>query len=118
MRRSDERILTTHVGSLSRPPELLELFAQDASQDVLEPSLQQAINNVVKDQVAAGIDIVNDGEFGKPSRAMVDYGAFWSYIYPRLTGYETKDLEGFGPIASMDRQNFQQFYESGDIPIG
>jgi 5-methyltetrahydropteroyltriglutamate--homocysteine methyltransferase len=118
MRRSDERILTTHVGSLSRPPELLDLFAQDASAEVLEPGLQQAINDVVKDQVEAGIDIVNDGEFGKPSRAVVDYGAFWSYIYPRLTGYETKDVEGFGPIASMDRQNFRQFYESGDIPIG
>jgi len=37
----------------------------------------------------SGVDIVNDGEFGKTMRASVDYGAWWSYIYERMEGYRT-----------------------------
>jgi 5-methyltetrahydropteroyltriglutamate--homocysteine methyltransferase len=115
MRRSTDRILTTHVGSLSRPNDLIELYSNNAPPEQLYPRLKAAVSDVVMAQVDAGIDIVNDGEFGKPSRATVDYGAFWSYIYPRLTGYEMKEVEGYGPFASMDRKNFREFYESGEI---
>jgi 5-methyltetrahydropteroyltriglutamate--homocysteine methyltransferase len=118
MRRSNDRILTTHVGSLSRPGDLIELFSNNAPTEQLNPHLKQAVADVVRAQIDAGIDIVNDGEFGHPSRAAVDYGAFWSYIYPRLTGFELKEAEGVGPFASMDRKNFREFYQSGDIPTG
>jgi 5-methyltetrahydropteroyltriglutamate--homocysteine methyltransferase len=118
MRRSTDRILTTHVGSLSRPQSLIALYADDVPLEQLNPHLRAAVKDVVKAQVDVGVDIVNDGEFGKPSRASVDYGAFWSYVYPRLTGYEMKELMGYGPIASMDRASFREFYESGEIPRG
>jgi 5-methyltetrahydropteroyltriglutamate--homocysteine methyltransferase len=118
MRRSTDRILTTHVGSLSRPEDLIELFSNGAPAEQVNSRLKTAVADVVKAQVDLGIDIVNDGEFGKPSRAVVDYGAFWSYIYPRLTGYEMKEVEGVGPFASMDRKNYREFYQSGEIPRG
>ena len=118
MKRSTDRILTTHVGSLSRPNDLLDLFSKDAPPVELEPQLTNAIKDVVQHQRDIGVDIVNDGEFGKPSKAPVDYGAFWSYIYQRLTGYEMKEVEGYGPYASLDRINYREFYESGELPGG
>ena len=62
MKRSENRILTTHVGSLIRPKALLEAdhAARNAEQD-----LTQAVADIVAHQAKAGIDIVNDGEFGK-----------------------------------------------------
>ena len=67
MKRSVERILTTHVGSLIRPPDLLALSkkaaAQGADHQQYEQALTSAVADIVKRQIAAGIDIVNDGEF-------------------------------------------------------
>lgn len=79
MKRSVERILTTHVGSIPRPPELLEPGAT-ADQAEYDRQLAAAVVEVVRRQVEVGIDIVNDGEFGKSS--------WGSYILERITGFE------------------------------
>ena len=78
MKRSENRILTTHVGSLPRPRDLIELYQQDAPDSTLLPRLKSAVADIVKQQVAAGVDVVDDGEFGKAMRRSVDYGAWWS----------------------------------------
>jgi 5-methyltetrahydropteroyltriglutamate--homocysteine methyltransferase len=66
MKRSTDRILVTQVGSLPRPNDQIELYWDDAPDDNLQPRLRWSIADIVRRQVAAGIDIVNDGEFGKP----------------------------------------------------
>ena len=67
MKRSTERILTTHVGSLARPRAVLDLlFAKERAEkfdsDFFESSVRDAVGDIVKQQVNAGIDIVCDGE--------------------------------------------------------
>jgi len=71
MKTSQDRILTTHVGSLPRPPELKALLvAKDQSQPydqtALERLTRQAVFDIVRRQAQTGIDIVNDGEMSKP----------------------------------------------------
>ena len=69
MKRSENRILTTHVGSIIRPQKLLDLAAaarkSPAAQGAYDEGTQASIAEVVKKQAAAGIDIINDGEHGK-----------------------------------------------------
>jgi 5-methyltetrahydropteroyltriglutamate--homocysteine methyltransferase len=83
MKRSTDRILTTHVGSLVRPPDVLEdilLMAAGKSVDkaAFEAKVQQGVAKVVRRQAVTGIDIPSDGEFSKPS--------FTSYVSERLAG--------------------------------
>jgi 5-methyltetrahydropteroyltriglutamate--homocysteine methyltransferase len=83
MKYSTDRILTTHVGSLPRPPELLAfLEAREAGREfdqaAFEDSLAKSVNDVVRKQVAAGIDSVCDGELGKIS--------YTFYVRHRLSG--------------------------------
>ena len=92
MKRSVSRILTTHVGSLPRPNDLLELYRDNAPDGTLLPRLQSAIADVVRRQTDCGVDVVNDGEFGKAMRRAVDYGAWWSYVYDRLAGFELRQV--------------------------
>jgi len=78
------QILTTHVGSLPRPPELLALLQARAAGRPPDTSgfarvLQAAVDEVVARQVAVGIDMVSDGEMSKPSYA--------TYITERLSGF-------------------------------
>ena len=86
MKRSEHRILTTHVGSLIRPQQLRELAA-DSDEDpqkreLYHSALRNAVAEVVKQQARLGIDVVSDGEFGKPS---------WSnYILKRISGFEIR----------------------------
>ena len=80
MRRSEHRILTTHVGSLIRPKALLE--RRDRAAGNAEQDLTQAVADIVARQAAAGIDIVNDGEFGKSGWA--------NYVLERVTGFEPR----------------------------
>jgi 5-methyltetrahydropteroyltriglutamate--homocysteine methyltransferase len=85
MKRSTERILTTHVGSLPRPQEVVDLlFAEDRGEPVdpaqFEAVMQRAVNNAVAQQSEARIDIASDGEMSKISYA--------TYIRHRLTGFE------------------------------
>src|SRR6185437_13071003 len=80
-----ERILTTHAGSLIRPPELLEFNAAQArgeavDEDAYAKTLKKTVEDAVKRQVDAGVDVINDGEMGKSS---------WiTYLYERMTGLE------------------------------
>jgi 5-methyltetrahydropteroyltriglutamate--homocysteine methyltransferase len=83
MKLSTERILTTHVGSLPRPKSLLDLIlAKEAGRPVdaaaFETQSEDAVADVVAQQVATGIDIVNDGEMSKPSYA--------TYVKHRVEG--------------------------------
>jgi 5-methyltetrahydropteroyltriglutamate--homocysteine methyltransferase len=85
MKRSTDRILTTHVGSLPRPQEVVDfLFAQDRGETYdaaqFDEVMRRAVADVVKKQVESGIDIVSDGETSKISYA--------TYIRHRLTGFE------------------------------
>jgi 5-methyltetrahydropteroyltriglutamate--homocysteine methyltransferase len=115
MKRSSDRILTTHVGSLPRPNDLIALYREDAPDDKLQPRLTSAVADVVKQQIDAGIDIVNDGEFGKAMRRSVDYGAWWSYVYDRLAGFELREEvakkgRAAWTFGSKERKEFAEFY--------
>jgi len=115
MKRSTDRILVTHVGSLPRPNDLIELYRDDAPDSKLLPRLRSAIADVVREQVEAGIDVVNDGEFGKATRRAVDYGAWWSYVYDRLAGFELREEvakkgRAAWTFGSKERKDFAAFY--------
>ena len=106
MKRSDSRILTTHVGSLIRPPELVQLGA-DARENVsserrYRDALSRATEDVVSRQVDAGVDVVNDGEYGKSSWA--------NYVLDRLTGFEARPDRLFEAVwLGRDRIRFREF---------
>jgi len=106
MRRSDTRILTTHVGSLIRPSELGDGVAKGASVDA---ELREAVTDVVARQVRLGIDVVNDGEYGKSS---------WSaYILERLSGFEIRPHQ-LQPLywLGRDRIRFADFFAQ-EMPL-
>ncbi|HET8631170.1 MAG TPA: cobalamin-independent methionine synthase II family protein [Thermomicrobiales bacterium] len=103
MRRSEERILTTHTGSLPRPDDLVALlYARDAGEPVDEAEfrarVRDAVAGIVRQQAAAGIAVVNDGEQGK-----VGYS---TYVKERLTGFG--DEEG-RPLAPADLTDFPDY---------
>jgi 5-methyltetrahydropteroyltriglutamate--homocysteine methyltransferase len=116
MNRSTNRILTTHVGSLIRPPQLLEFVrARQAGEAVDEQAytkcLQDSVAEVVRQQVQAGVDIVDDGEFGKSTS--------WSlYALKRLSGFEQRPIQpGADPFArGADRERFKEFYAELETP--
>jgi 5-methyltetrahydropteroyltriglutamate--homocysteine methyltransferase len=89
MKRSIQRILTTHTGSLPRPDDLLELLdarTQDASKDAaFRRRARSAIAEVVDKQVESGIDVISDGEMGKPT--------FVHYIRDRVGGFEGVSMQ-------------------------
>src|SRR5438132_8124739 len=85
MQRSSERILTTHVGSLARPHDLLEMMREKEHGRPYDPGrftelVRDAVFDVVRGQVAAGLDVVTDGEQGKVS--------FLTYVKERLAGFD------------------------------
>jgi 5-methyltetrahydropteroyltriglutamate--homocysteine methyltransferase len=84
MQRSTDRILTTHTGSLPRPDDLIRtMFAKEEGVPVdpaaLAAHIRSAVAEVVRWQAHAGLDVINDGEFSKPSYA--------TYVKDRLTGF-------------------------------
>jgi len=96
------RILTTHVGSLPRPGDLLALMQRHAAGEPLDTALlareiRQRVAEVVGRQVEAGVDLVSDGEFSKPSYA--------TYISERLTGFGGS----FRGHAAADLRDFPDF---------
>lgn len=104
MKRSTERILTTHVGSLPRPQEVVDLlFAQDRGedfdQDQFNEVMRRAVAEIVRHQTEVGIDIPSDGETSKISYA--------TYIRHRLTGFE-------GDSARPTPQDLDDFPEYRD----
>jgi 5-methyltetrahydropteroyltriglutamate--homocysteine methyltransferase len=85
MKRSTDRILTTHVGSLARPKDLLEIMdaklkGEPYDNDAYNKRVRSAVAEVVRKQVECGVDIVTDGEQGKAS--------FNAYVVERLNGFE------------------------------
>jgi len=109
MRRSTDRILTTHVGALQRPRELSKALSARGqwAPEVLE-QLRAAVADVVRQQEAIGLDIVDDGEFGK---------TMWSrYVLDRLDGIETRDRTAASEAVfkGRDRQQFPGFYAWAD----
>jgi 5-methyltetrahydropteroyltriglutamate--homocysteine methyltransferase len=116
MKRSTNRILTTHVGSLIRPAKLLDFVrARQEGRGVDEQAygkcLTDSVAEVVRRQAQAGIDVVDDGEFGKSTS--------WSlYALDRLTGFEQRPIKpGADPFArGADRERFREFYEELEKP--
>ncbi len=107
MRRSTDRILTSHVGSLPRPHDLLDILKArieggDFDQGELDAMVSSAVDRVVAKQVKAGIDIVADGEMSKPGHAV--------YIEERLTGFEQRPGHDTGYYAA-EKAAFPEFYE-------
>src|SRR5258705_12068349 len=101
MKRSTERILTTHVGSLPRPADLRAMWAKKAvtteDEAALQTRLRSAIGEVVRAQKDVGIDIPNDGEFGKPMRASTDRGAWGNYIFDRVSDFTPTSAQTIAP---------------------
>ena len=115
MKRSSERILTTHVGSLIRPAALQDfLRAKQAGKPYDEKAHQQCLTSsvaeVVRQQATAGIDVVSDGEFGK--------SISWAqYALTRLSGFERRPIadEAANPFKrGADRTRFAEFYAELD----
>jgi len=108
MKRSTDRILTTHVGSLIRTPK-----QKGEGFDQHDQVLAQSVAEVVRRQADAGIDVVSDGEFGK--------SISWSqYVLERLSGFERRP---FMPGANIfqrgaDRARFAEFYAELDAREG
>ena len=109
MKRSTDRILTTHAGSLPRPGDLLELIQAKATgrpydQEAFASRVKRAVGEIVRKQTELGVDVVDDGEMGKPG--------FIPYVNERLTGFEP-DPEGRGSPWSGSREvrAFPEFYE-------
>src|SRR5579883_1688359 len=108
MKHSTDRILTTHAGSLPRPPGLLDLVQSRPAAALDEAGnaarLRRAVGEIVRKQRELGIDVVDDGEYGKPS--------FVSYINERLGGYEFDTAAGPRNqwATSREGQSFPEFY--------
>ncbi len=134
MKTSRERILTTHVGSLPRPPELRQLLVAKDRGDTydrgeLDRLVRRAVLDIVRRQQAAGVDIVNDGEMSKPgystyiadrlsgfgghqpAQPRLDTRDHPSFVaaYERMTGANTaRRAQCVGPIAWRDREPLLQ----------
>jgi 5-methyltetrahydropteroyltriglutamate--homocysteine methyltransferase len=123
MAHNTDRILTTHVGSLIRPPKLVEFWrliedGKPYDQARFEACLAESVAEVVREQAETGIDIVSDGEFSK--------GANWAfYVHKRLSGISVRPAtaeEAKDPMASMgggrDHKAFAEFYAEYDAATG
>ena len=123
MPHTADRILTTHVGSLIRPPKLIEFWrsiedGKPYDEAAFETCLTESVAEVVHQQAEIGIDIVSDGEFSK--------GLNWAfYIFKRLKGIAVRPAtaeELQDPMASMsggqDRRAFPEFYAEYDAATG
>jgi 5-methyltetrahydropteroyltriglutamate--homocysteine methyltransferase len=109
-----DRILATHTGSLTRPPQLLAFLAarergESIDEDAYQTCLRDSVADVVRRQAEAGIDVPDDGEMGKAS---------WiTYLYERVSGLEVRpiELEGASMLPpSRDRQAFPGAYAALD----
>jgi 5-methyltetrahydropteroyltriglutamate--homocysteine methyltransferase len=102
----------------------MALYLEQAPAEKLERRLASAVDEVVRRQIDAGIDIVNDGEYGKPMTDEVDYGAWATYVYPRLSGFEMRDLsKDFDLVKSFmggskDRRDFAEYYATPEAYAG
>jgi 5-methyltetrahydropteroyltriglutamate--homocysteine methyltransferase len=124
-----DRILTSHAGSLPRPEDLVRAnlarsTGEGPDDATYGEQLGAAVSDVVARQRELGIDIVNDGEYGHSMGERYDYGAWWSYVFPRLGGLELTDVAllsapqarpkpGEVALASFEeRRDWQEFDEA------
>ena len=115
MNRSADRVRTTHTGSLPRPSDILGTMramaaGQPYDEHTYEAALSKNVAEIVQLQVEAGIDVVSDGEYSKPS--------FQHYIGERLGGFEARIPSGgivvpAGPmgVGGRDAKLFPDFYQ-------
>jgi 5-methyltetrahydropteroyltriglutamate--homocysteine methyltransferase len=110
MQLSTDRILTTHVGSLPRPDDLFEMMLARMDGEPVDEKgyaerVRRAVADIVKQQVAAGLDVVNDGEMGKPS--------FITYATQRLAGLERREGTRPSPFSNTrETRDFPEYYQS------
>ena len=117
MKTSTDRILTTHVGSLVRPPEIVAAMRAKASGQPLPdadfaPALKNAVDTIVKRQADIGIDVPSDGECSKIN--------FAGYVSDRLSGFEMRETPaGESPINNFgrDHEAFADFYAEYDAAL-
>jgi 5-methyltetrahydropteroyltriglutamate--homocysteine methyltransferase len=111
MKRSTDRILTTHVGSLSRPDALVSVLTakergQPYDREAYTRLVREAVADVVRRQTDAGVDVVTDGEQGKAS--------FFGYIVERFTGFDRHPAppgqDGSTRAASREYLDFPEYY--------
>ena len=118
MKRSSDRILTTHVGSLIRPAALQDFLRAKQSgkpydHAAYDACLKDSVAEVVRHQAEVGVDVVSDGEFGK--------SISWSqYVLERLSGFERRPIKaGANPFTrGVDREKFAEFYAELDAREG
>jgi methionine synthase II (cobalamin-independent) len=110
MKHSTDRILTTHCGSLARPKDLLDLMKAKVNgapydKNAYASRVQSAVAEIVRKQVENGIDVVTDGEQGKPG--------FFAYVRERLAGFEAKAPQAGGwKQWAAEVAAFPEYYEN------
>src|SRR5580700_9759079 len=109
MFRSTERILVTHAGSLPRPADLRAMVVAKSAGEpydaaALDRRLKESVGEIVRQQVASGIDIVNDGELSKFN--------FTDYVRDRIAGYEERANSGRRRLAiiARDERKFAGYF--------
>jgi len=112
VKRSSERILTTFVGSLIRPPELRQLISakESTNRQKYTDTLRASVAEAVRKQAEVGLDVVSDGEFGKSNWA--------SYILDRVTGFELRPAPPGTPVYNRfgrERDEFADFYSAHTV---
>ena len=111
MKRSTDRILTTHCGGLARPRDLLEMMdaklnGKPYDIEAYARRVRSAVHESVRKQLECGVDIVTDGEQGKPS--------FNAYLAERLTGFEpvvSSEERTAARMKTQEAQAFPEYYE-------
>jgi 5-methyltetrahydropteroyltriglutamate--homocysteine methyltransferase len=127
MKHSTDRILVTHAGSLPRPDKLIAAWSA-ATSDV-DAMLAASVTDIVNAQAKAGVDVVNDGELGKPMRSKSDLAAWGTYIFGRLGGFGPTPAGSAAPNRAVagqpmrivgerwEQRQFPQFYtEAAFVP--
>jgi 5-methyltetrahydropteroyltriglutamate--homocysteine methyltransferase len=120
MQRNTDRILTTHVGSLPRPDDLLEvnrakLTGEGFDETLYAQRLKPAVAGICRRQAELGVTVVNDGEFGKASIGAIDYGPWMSYAWARLGGWDYGEAGNRMLLSKRrDRTMFADFYKEFD----
>jgi 5-methyltetrahydropteroyltriglutamate--homocysteine methyltransferase len=120
MRRSEERILTTHVGSLPRNPVLTDLLIRDEAGETVDRAeltrqSASAVRHVVERQAASGVDVVNDGEQPRVG--------FQTYVAQRMKGFggessrpRPRDYADFPAFSAQMRQRFPRRSKVSNAP--
>jgi len=108
MKRNTNRILTMHAGSLARPPDLREMVLAKSNghpydAEALARRLRSAVAEVVQQQIAVGLDSINDGEFSKTN--------FTNYARERLSGHAERSGAPGNPLARIYGRDAQEFSE-------